>query len=106
MPQPLRSVHLVTAFVAGVLLTGAVVTAQFGGGGGGNQERPVVAAFDADKDGRLNTVARQALGESARRGGGRGRGGGSRPPASPGVTLTPADVTPYAGAPIYDPATL
>ena len=108
MPKPFRSV-VVTAFIAGVFLTGPLVTAQFGGGGG-SQERQVVAAFDADKDGRLNTAerqaARQALGGATRGGGGRGRGGGNRAPASPGVKLTPADVTNHDGAPLYDPATL
>ena len=73
MPYPSRFVHVATAFAAGILLTGPAVTAQFAGGGGGNQERPIVAAFDADKNGRLNTAerqaARQALTESVRAGG-------------------------------------
>ena len=76
-----------------------------------------MAAFDADKDGRLNTAerqaAREALADSGRgfgpggrgRGGG-GRGGGNRAPATPGVKLTPADVTQHPDAPLYDPATL
>jgi hypothetical protein len=88
------------------------VTAQLGGGGG-NQERQIVDAFDVDKNGRLNTAerqaARQAL-EASQGGGGRGRGGGrgggNRAPASPGVKLTPADVSNHAEAPLYDPATL
>ena len=116
MPHPSRFVRVATAFAAGVLLTGTAVSAQFAGGGGGNQERQIVAAFDADKNGRLNTAerqaARQALTESVRGGGGGrgrgggGRGGGNRAPASPGVKLTPADVTQHADAPLYDPATL
>ena len=116
MPHPSRFVRVATAFAAGVLLTGTAVSAQFPGGGGGNQERQIVAAFDADKNGRLNTAerqaARQALTESVRGGGGGrgrgggGRGGGNRAPASPGVKLTPADVTQHADAPLYDPATL
>ena len=108
MPQPFRSVPVVTAFVAGVLLTGPVVMAQFPGGGGGGQERQVVAAFDTDKDGRLNAAERQAARQSLgtfSRGGGRGRGGNRTPP-SPGVALTPADVTNHPDAPLYDPAVL
>jgi hypothetical protein len=107
-------VHIATALAAGVLLTEAAVTAQFGGGGGAGQERAVVAAFDTDKNGRLDTVERQAArrvleasqGGFGGRGRGGGRGGGNRPPASPGVKLTSADVTQYADAPLYDPATL
>ena len=112
MPQPSHCAHVVTALVTGALLTGPVLTAQFGGGGGGNQERQVVAAFDADKDGRLNRTerdaARQALGNSGRGGGpgGGGRGRVNRAPAIPGVKLTPADVTNHADAPLYDAATL
>src|SRR5688572_10240834 len=111
---PSRFVHIATALAAGVLLTEAAVTAQFSGGGGAGQERAVVAAFDTDKNGRLDTVERQAArrvleasqGGFGGRGRGGGRGGGNRPPASPGVKLTSADVTQYADAPLYDPATL
>lgn len=79
------------------------------GGGPGQQNRQVVSHFDADKDGRLNAAereaARQSLGPSVA---GRlgGRGGGNRPPASPGVRLTSSDVQHFPDAPIYDPATL
>jgi hypothetical protein len=82
------------------------------GGGPGNQERQIVDQFDADKDGRLNAAerqaARQALGDSigGRGAGGRRGGGGNRPPATPGVRLTSADVTHYPDAALYDPATL
>jgi CotH kinase protein len=74
-----------------------------------SQNQAVVAQFDVDKDGRLNTAERQAardaLGSRGGRGG-RGRGGFGRTPASPGIKLTPADVQQYANAPIYDPAIL
>ena len=76
MSQPIGSVQVVAAFVTGVLLTGSVVTAQFPGGGGGSQERPVVGAFDADKDGRLNTAERQAARRRSPSLAG-GRGGGA-----------------------------
>src|SRR5687768_12417840 len=86
-----------------------------GGRGGGNQERPIVAQFDVDKDGRLNAAERAGAVEFINanpigrggRGGGRGGGGGggrggNRPPASPGEKLTPADVENFPDAPLYD----
>jgi hypothetical protein len=77
----------------------------------GSQERAVVAQFDADKNGRLDTAERKAAQEFlAQPGGGRGfpggRGGGNRPPPVPGVPLTPADVTSFPNAPLYDAGTL
>jgi hypothetical protein len=82
-------------------------------GANGTQDRPVVAQFDADKDGRLNAAERQEArawlaqpGNVGRGGFGGGRGGGRggaiRPPSSPGVRLTPADVKSFAGVPLYD----
>jgi len=92
----------------------SIATAQPGppgGRGGGNQERAVVAQFDVDKNGRLDTAERRAAqeflaqpGNSGR--GGFGRGGGSRPPSGPGVPLTPADVASIPAAPLYDASTL
>lgn len=84
-----------------------------GGPGGGNQERPIVAQFDDDKDGRLNAAERARavefiLANPVGRGG-RGPGGergGNRPPASPGVKLIPAEVKSYPDAPLYEPAVL
>jgi hypothetical protein len=84
-----------------------------GGPGGGNQERPIVAQFDADKNGRLNAAERARAveflssnaGAQGGRGGPGGRGG-NRPPASPGVKLTPADVKNFPDAPLYDAAVL
>jgi hypothetical protein len=76
---------------------------------GGQQEQQVVAQFDTDKDGRLNTAernaARQSMGPS---GAGRfgGRGGGNRVPSGPGIRLTSKDVQHYPDAPLYDPAIL
>jgi spore coat protein CotH len=94
-----------------------------GGLGRGNGERPIVAQFDLDKDGRLNTAERATAAEfikanpvgRGRRGGGGGRGGGgrggggrggSRPLASPGEKLTPADVKNFPDAPLYDATVL
>ena len=118
MPYPLRPYRGRSALLAATLvLVAAEATAQFPGGGrggGGSQDRAVVAEFDADKDGRLNTAERQAArealgatggGRGGRGGGGRG-GGGGRAQVSPGVTLTAADVRQYPDAPLYDPATL
>jgi hypothetical protein len=90
----------------------------FGGGGPGGttQNRPLVGQYDADKNGRLDATERaralESLANTNAGGGGRGgRGGGgrggNRPPASPGVKLTPADVKSYpASVSLYDPATL
>ena len=88
-----------------------VAAAQFPAlvaGPGGQQDRPVVAQFDADKDGRLNTAERDAARQAlATMPGGRGRGfGGNRAPASPGIRLTPSEVQHYPDAPLYDPAIL
>jgi len=84
-----------------------------GGPGGGNRERAVVAQFDDDKDGRLNSAERARAVEfiianpvgRGGRGGGGGRGS-NRPPPSPGVKLTPAEVQNYPDAPLYDAAVL
>jgi CotH protein len=109
MRYPARSLPIPVALL--VAMSAMVSTAraqlQIGRAGGGQQDRQIVAQFDADKDGRLNTAereaARQALGTS---GAGRGRGFGNRPPPSPGVRLTSSDVKHYADAPLYDAATL
>jgi hypothetical protein len=85
-----------------------------GRGGGGGSERLLVPQFDTDKDGRLNTAERQAArdflatqGNGGRGGFGRGGGrGGNRPPATPGVRLTSADVALVPNAPLYDAGTL
>ena len=116
MAYPSRSYRGRSALLAATLvLMAAEATAQFQGGGrggGGSQDQAVVAQFDTDKDGRLNTAERQAAREMLATGGGRGGrdggrgGGGGRAPASPGVTLTSADVRLYPNAPLYDPATL
>lgn len=86
-----------------------------GGPGGGAQDRPIVAQFDADKNGRLDANERKAAleflsqpGNAGRGGfGGGGRGGGNRPPFSTGARLTPADVKSFpASTPLYDEGTL
>ncbi|MGB7220288.1 MAG: CotH kinase family protein [Vicinamibacterales bacterium] len=106
-----RFLMLRGALVLAVLLSlwASGVSAQ----GGGNQERPIVAQFDADKDGRLNAAERQAAleflaqaGNGGRGGFGGGRGGGARPPSGPGARLTPADVKNFGDAPLYDAGAL
>ncbi|MEQ1758413.1 MAG: CotH kinase family protein [Vicinamibacterales bacterium] len=73
------------------------------------QERPVVAQFDTDKDGRLNADERNAarawlaVNASGRRGGG---GGGFRAAATPGERMTPEGVRTFADAPLYQADTL
>jgi spore coat protein CotH len=89
----------------------------FGGGRfGGGEERQIVAQFDKDKNGRLDTAERAAAREwLATQGGGgpRGFGGGRRGggpglnTGSPGPQLTPAAVKSYpATAALYDPSVL
>jgi hypothetical protein len=106
---------LLTAFsLCPVLAQPSGFGGRGGGGPGGNQERPIVAQFDADKNGRLDTAERAKALESlasqgAAGGGGRGGGGrgGNRAPSSPGVKLTPADVKSFpASVPLYDAGTL
>lgn len=110
---------LIAAAVAVIAV--AALSAQvpnFGPGGPGfgpPQEQPVVAQFDADKNGRLDAAERKAA-RTARAanaggfpggfpGGGFFGGRGATPPA-PGRPLTPADVTPGGNAPLYDTGTL
>jgi hypothetical protein len=127
MPHPVRQFVGRSAVIAAAATLGATVaTAQFvevrpapqgavGGvvlapaGGRGPQDRAIVADFDVDKDGRLNTTEREAARRALEANGARGFGGGrgrSRAPASPGVKLTAADVRQYPNAPLYDAATL
>ena len=87
-----------TALLVGALMVVAAdAAAQFQQGGrGGNQDRAVVAQFDADKDGRLNTAERQAARQALESGGGRGFGGGGRGRRQPGAgqSRCQADVQP------------
>jgi hypothetical protein len=113
MSHALRPFGGSVLFAAALMLMAPEASGQpFGAGRGPGQDRPVVAGFDADKDGRLNPTerqaARQALESSGRFGGARigGGGRGGRATASPGPKLTPADVRQYPNAPLYDPATL
>jgi len=87
----------------------------FGPGGRfGGEERQIVAQFDKDKNGRLDTAERSAAREwLATQGGGRGFGGGRRGggpgfnTGSPGPKLAPAAVKSYpASAGLYDPTVL
>jgi CotH protein len=114
MPRPARPLQTVALLALTVMVSDATAQAQILVQGGrvvgpGQQNREIVAQFDADKDGRLNTeeraAARQSIGSF---GGGRGGGrfGGNRPAASPGINLTSSEVQHYPNAPLYDPATL
>lgn len=101
------------AIALGVAAPGVSTQGGPRGGGPGNQERPVVAQFDADRDGRLNATERQAAraflaqaGGSGRGQFGFGRGGATRPPSGPGVRLTPSEVTQFPAQPLYDANTL
>jgi hypothetical protein len=126
MNTPTRLLLVSSILLGSLSLTTPDASAQFGPGGGGGRgggrgggfgggERVIVPQFDTDKDGRLNTAERQAALEwlSTQGGGGRGgfgRGGGrggNRPPATPGVPLTSADVTQFpSSVPLYDAGTL
>ena len=79
------------------------------GSGGGNQERPIVAQFDADQDGRLNPVERSRAVEfiSANPGrSGPGGRGGNRPPPAAGVKVTAGEVKNHPDAPLYEATVL
>jgi hypothetical protein len=83
-----------------------------GFGGGPRRDLTLVEHFDADGDGILNAAERRAA-RAYLNGQGQGRmparrgfGRAGRAPAEPGRRLTPADVTSYPGAAVYDAATL
>jgi hypothetical protein len=83
------------------------------GGPGMQAERKVVAQFDKDGDGRLNTAerreARTWLERQPQTGPGRGRmggRGGAVATGSPGERLTPADVKKYGNENFYDSSVL
>lgn len=86
------------------------------GGPGMREELKVVARFDKDGDGRLNSAERQAArawlrdqgAGFGRRGGGRGFRGGMMGAPEPSPKLVPADVTSYppVTTPLYDLNTL
>ncbi len=85
------------------------------GFGGVREETKLVARFDTDGDARLNAAERKAArawltsAEATEAGFGRGgrRGGGRRfEAAEPGRRLSPDDVKPIVGVPLYDPASL
>ena len=96
------------AAIVFVTLTALVPDAAAQRGAGPGQERQVVAGFDTDKDGRLNTAEREAARAAlAAAVGGRGMGRGNRAvAATPGIKIAPGDVRHYPDAPLYDPATL
>jgi len=94
-----------------------------GGFGGVQGKQKLVQQFDKDGDQRLNAAERQAAleflqkeraegrGRRGPRGPGGWRGGFGGPgenqePPQPGPKLSPADVKPVSGAPLYDPQTL
>jgi hypothetical protein len=118
MPHPARSLQISAALLIALtaMVSDATAQPQFQvlvqagrGAGPGQQNRQLVAQFDADKDGRLNSeeraAARESMGAFATGRAG-GRFGGNRAVASPGIRLTSSDVRHYPDAPIYDPATL
>lgn len=85
-----------------------------GPGGFAQPEQKIVAQFDKDKNGHLDTEERKAAREwLATNGGPRpgfggrgGRGGRGMAASSPGRALTPADVRTYDTEPLYDLGTL
>lgn len=93
-----------------------------GGPGGMHRETKLVAEFDLNRDGWLNTDERKAAREWLKtQGGGRrfggpggpggprgrfGGPGGSQEAPQPGRKLTPADVQSHPEAPVYDPLTV
>lgn len=79
--------------------------------GGAETEVPVVARFDADKNGRLDAAEREAarkwLGNSGGGNFGRRRfGSAAQSSGRAGERLTPAQVPSFGQAALYDPATL
>jgi hypothetical protein len=106
--------RVLIALLGVLTVTVPAATAQFirvVGPPAGQQNRPLVAEYDADKDGRLNAEerakAREAMGPAgdARFFAG-GRGGPNRAAPSPGIKLTSSEVQHYPNAPLYDAATL
>ncbi|MGE0445934.1 MAG: CotH kinase family protein [Vicinamibacterales bacterium] len=104
----MRSCLLTSLLILAFSLNGSAQGPGFGGGAGGS-ERPVVAQYDRDGDGRLNAEERSAARAAmATQGGGRGfrRFGGGRVDAAPGPRLTPDEVTNHPDAPFYDTGVL
>src|SRR5206468_2087605 len=89
-----------------------------GPGFGPGQRRELVAKFDKDGDGRLNTAEREAAREFLKtQGGGKGFKGGpggkgkggfgkGGEPAQPGPKVTPAEVKAYPNAGLFDTTVL
>ena len=100
-----RFLLVLTLLVA--VLTARDSTAQFGGFGRfGQQETKLVAQFDRDGDGRLNSAERLVARNFVTGQRGRGRAGTGTAPI-PDRLLTPADVKPpYPTTPLYDAETL
>lgn len=112
--QFLTPSRLVAVASVAALAAAAPLAAQFGGFGGGGvrPDRPVVAQFDKDGDGRLNAderrAARESLGTQPAGRGGRGGGRGSAlGPAEPSPKFDNAEAVIYPGSmPFYDLSTL
>ncbi len=100
--RPAPALLRLGTLVVATLLAPGTVRAQ-------SQERPIVAQFDLNGDGRLNAEERAtARARLARNGTGqRGFGrGGFRAPATPGEPMTPDQARAFGDAPLYQAETL
>jgi hypothetical protein len=89
----------------GILILATLIAPGIAHGQG--QERPLVAQFDVDKDGRLNAAERStARTWLAANPSGRGGRGGFRTPPTPGERITPDAVRNFPDAPLYQADTL
>src|SRR3954453_21992499 len=85
-----------------IVLAGTAAVAQRGGGGMGGRIN-VLAQFDKDGDGHLNTEERRAAREYLASTPRRGRGfGGEQGSGQPGPKVSPAQVHSYKNEPFYD----
>jgi hypothetical protein len=107
MSRPALRTALATVACAVALQASGL--AQFGFGGGADAEVKLVAQYDADRDGRLNSDERRAARAATRGGSTRGRmfaGSFGRTPVSAGKRIAPADIRQHPSTPLYDLGTL